>query len=245
MNTDIKTYDDFQFSGHKWPLLADSRGTFASFNRACHLLGLRFDIEWARVQRYPEIAAFTRIEYDVTGEPIHYVQAEAVPTWLLIIPPAEVPASTRRLRAEITRGLVTAIYSFVTKGVAVREGTPLVSVLKEVGEYAMSLDPSERTRLIVSGAIQSELMRLTGRNGETERPVTVAYRVQERGLKLKQAEVNAIGQAVAKEYRKRTGKEPFTFPQMIDGAMRPVKSYTAADVPLLDRVIDEFLKRNR
>lgn len=240
--SDIRVYDDFQFSGHKWPLLADARGNFASFNRACQLLGLRFDVEWSRVQRYPEIAACTRIEYDVNGDPIHYVQAEAVPTWLLVIPPGEVPAATRRLRAEITRGLVPAIYSFVTRGVAIKDGTPMVAVLKEVGEYALKLNPSEKTRILVSSAIESELARLAGRTASADMPVTVASRLQERRIESTQTDRQKIGHDVAKRYRRRYGREPAVFDQIIDGAVRKVKSYTKADIAMIDSAIDDHYR---
>jgi hypothetical protein len=237
-------YDQFQFKGQQLPLIHDDRGRFVSFGRACQLLGLKQQSEWDRVQRDAAMASRTRVDYDShNDEATYYMRVDAIPAWLFSVPTDRLPADLRRMHAAFKTELIDAVYDFTTKGVAIKDGTPLVQVLKETGEFVMRLNPSDKMKLAVSSAIESELMRIAGRNGAGEMAVTVASRVQERGLKLKPPAVNAIGQAMAKAYRAKTGREPETFPQTIDGAIRFVKSYRSDDLPMLDRIIDDHMKR--
>lgn len=244
MTAEMTVHNDFTFRENRWMLLVDSRGRFASFGRACQLLGIPVAREWARVQKYPEIASLTRIEY-VGGEPVYLMQAEAVPTWLLIIPPGEVPESTRRLRAEMTRELVPAIYDFVTTGVAVSSRLTPLEVAERIADKIIRWGgDSEHDRIIAHSLLRSRAALEVGAAAGGEMPVTVAARVQELGEKMGQDDVQRIGQLVATEYRRRNpGRNPGTTMQWIKGRPTPVKSYRQSDLSWIDGIINDYVRR--
>lgn len=244
MNGDLARIQPFEFKGTQLMLCADQRGHFVAFAPVCTALGVT-DIgrAWADLLKRDYYARHIRVEYGPDGEAVRFLKVEAFPQWIANLESAVVAPHLRAKHTAWADDIVSAVYSYATKGVAIKEGTPLVAVLKEVGEFALKLNPSEKTRILVASAIESELARLANRNAASEMPVTVASRIQERGIKLTQNEVISVGAHMAKEYRRRTGKEPGSFPQWIDGAQRFVKSYTTADLPLLDAVIDAFVKK--
>lgn len=242
--SDLARYEDFRFRDDLIPLLVDGRGRYVSFTRLCWLLGLGVAHEWGEIQARAALAADTRVEFDrASGDPLYYIRVDAVPLWLGVVATDRVRPDLRARHTAFVRELIPAVYDFTTKGVAIRDGTPLLAILKEVGQYALALNPSERMRLVVSSTIESELLRIAGRAGGVEAPVTVAARCQERRLKLTQTDVIRVGAFAAAEYRKRTGRDPDKSPQVIDGAIRKVNSYREADLPMLDAVIDAYVKR--
>ncbi len=247
MSGDMVIHDNFAFHGHRWPLLVDSRGRFASFSRACQLLGVPVAREWARVQRYPEIASLARIEFGPKGEELYFIQAEAVPTWLLVIPPGEVPDHTRRLRAEITRELVPAIYDFVTTGLAISAALTPMEVVDRVTDKLLRIDNSEHNQIIVASYLKNRMIAEacgSAAGGKPEFPVMVGLRVQELGYRLGESDMQHVGRLVAAEYRRRNGgRSPGTTPQDIKGGMRPVKSYRESDREWIDRIIIDYVRR--
>lgn len=243
MAGELVRYEQFDFKGDRVPLLVDDTGRFVLFPRVCLALGLDIGREWAAIHKRDALAAHARIEFDPdTGDPRYYFRAEAVPGWLLTMESAAFPKAIRAKHTAYCNELIPAVYAYTTKGVAIKEGTPLIAVLKEACEYALRLNPTAQTRLIASAAIESELLRIAGKGGAGRPPVTVAYRCQMLGHSPAKSEVIAIGQLVAKAYRAATGKDPTKHPQMIDGRMTPVCDYTEADQPLIDRVIADYYR---
>jgi hypothetical protein len=241
--SEIERYENFDFNGDRLSLLVDARGRFVSLASLCDSLGLDTALQWRALRAREEFDTETVVE-DRDGYRVAYIRVEAVPLWLLTVRPADLRAEARPKHAKYKRDLIRATYEFTTRGVAIKEGTPLLAVFQAAGEFALKLNPCDRTRLLVSSLIESEMARMIGQSPAGDLPVTVASRIQE--LAIRDARVRKvdrkewrqrIGTMCAGEYRRRTGAAPQKFPQFIDGAVRHVASYRAADVPLLDEVI--------
>lgn len=246
MASDIVVYDQFEFRNNKLPLMADNRGRFVSFSRACQLIGLDVPSAWEQVQRRESLAAHTRIEFQATsGMAMYYMRAEALAAWFITLETAQIAPRFKALHTAFCNELVTAVYEYVTTGIAIKPGLSPLEVAERVASRLLEIDPSEQSKIVAASFLRSRLAIESGVNTKGEMPVTVASRIQERNLRMSQDEVIRIGQHVAAEYRRRTGREPSTFPQWINGRKTPVKSYTEADVNLIDGVIDRFRRKPR
>jgi len=234
----------FEFRGDRIAVFSDYRGQFVSFTRICELLKLDPRAEWKKLQEDEEISADSHSDIDPdSGEMVHYLRMNALSAWLFSKKPHELPQPVRAKHAAFRRGLVEAIHNVVAKGVHISSSADPQVVAMELMRYADSNTwMSEHNKLIARSAAMSTLCLVAATSSTHELPVTVASRLQDRKIRLPAGEVSKIGVRVASDYRARTGKEPGTNKQDIKGRLTPVKSYTVADLPHVDRIINEYLK---
>lgn len=119
--------------------------------------------------------------------------------------------------------------------------------IKEFANIMTSLNPDwmsdGRLRLQVEDSLKnvvlSDKQKLIA-NGDGPAPsVSVSQVAQEMGIRLKQAELVAVGRRVAREYHRKHGEKPSKHKQWVDGAERSVNSYTEKDRDLIEEAIRE------
>ncbi len=186
------------------------------------------------------------------GDHLPLIMVESVPAWLFTVPTDSLPAHIRGKHHRFCKDLVGAVYDYATIGVAVNAEihgpearAKILDSIRQAAEFLNRSGASERDRLIAQSAIVSHLALEAGRDHKAELPITVASRIQGRGLRLAPHHVKAIGREMSQDYQRRKGKKPSTSEQIIDGAIRLVKSYRTEDAPALDRIIDDYMRRNR
>ena len=74
------------------------------------------------------------------------------------------------------------------------------------------------------------------------KPLTISTVATEMGYRLSTKKSQEIGKRMAAWYRVEYGEEPATHEQYVDGAVRPVKSYTERDRDTLENVIKRVME---
>ena len=74
------------------------------------------------------------------------------------------------------------------------------------------------------------------------KPLTISTVVTEMGCKLNSKQLKDVGKRMAAWYRVEYGEEPGTHEQFVDGAVRPVKSYTERDRGTLENLIKRVME---
>jgi hypothetical protein len=77
-------------------------------------------------------------------------------------------------------------------------------------------------------------------NGGGNNPLTISNVAAKMGIFLDTDELQDVGRAVAKAYKAKYGTKPSKHEQKVDGAMRPVNSYTERDRDLVEAVLATY-----
>ena len=93
-----------------------------------------------------------------------------------------------------------------------------------------------------NAALNNGVPAITNGDEYLAKSVSVSQIAQEMGhTNLKHGQLIKLGHAVARKYRNKYDEEPPVHRQWVDGAERPVKSYTERDRALIEEAIAEIL----
>jgi len=115
--------------------------------------------------------------------------------------------------------------------------TSLNPTWKNDSRLRMQVEDALKTTVISSKAAQIA----NGAGVPLTQSISVSQVAQEEGIRLKMADLIAIGKAVAKSYKDKYGEAPGKHSQWVDGAERKVNSYTERDRDLIKEAIEAHM----
>lgn len=124
-----------------------------------------------------------------------------------------------------------------------------IALLKQAVDFLRDLDMlTEPDKLMYRDQMNTLITGVTQPAGQQALPAPTGYQVAERVTMLGYAltrhdqakHMAALGKAIATEYRKRHKREPITTPRYIDGAIRQVNWYPAAETAWMDTLIQSY-----